>query len=326
MTRSDSEPNGPRADDAVQPRANEDAELEDLPIEEAIDALYRAPLSGFTEARNDLAKRLKSRGRSDDAALVGTLAKPSLSAWGVNQLVWHSPATYAALIRAGDELRVAERQSLAGAEALIGDTRLARDDAIRDAMSAIQQSFDAAGQPLTEAVGRRIMASLDAVASYGSHYPTPPPGRLFSDVAPPGFAELAVLAATPLTPLTARPDTTGEPKAAPPFSPTATASRARAQPTPAASARSAEQAAKHDAARRRLLAKKSVVDKATAVLERRQTQMADALRALEIVRASLSEAEARVEDLKTAHAEVNKQVAAAQLDYDRAQAELETES
>src|SRR4029077_6745043 len=54
-----------------------------------VDALFKLPLAEFTGARNDLAARLKREGHTDDSNLIKKLAKPSISAWAVNQLHWN---------------------------------------------------------------------------------------------------------------------------------------------------------------------------------------------------------------------------------------------
>ena len=54
-----------------------------------MDALFKLPLAEFTGARNDLAARLKREGRANDSNFVKALAKPSISAWAVNQLHWN---------------------------------------------------------------------------------------------------------------------------------------------------------------------------------------------------------------------------------------------
>jgi len=55
-------------------------------LNDDVDELFKLPLAEFIDARNSLAKQLKQSGRTDDANLVKTLAKPSVSAWTVNQL------------------------------------------------------------------------------------------------------------------------------------------------------------------------------------------------------------------------------------------------
>ena len=57
-------------------------------LKDDIDELFKLPLAEFIGARNELATRLKKSGQANDANLVKTLAKPSVSAWTVNQLYW----------------------------------------------------------------------------------------------------------------------------------------------------------------------------------------------------------------------------------------------
>jgi len=70
-----------------------------------IDALYKLPLAEFTAARNTLVSQLKKGGRAREADLVKALAKPSISAWGVNQLYWKHRAECDRLIKAGQRFR-----------------------------------------------------------------------------------------------------------------------------------------------------------------------------------------------------------------------------
>src|SRR5689334_9398657 len=57
-------------------------------LEDDVDDLFKLPLVDFTGARNNLAARLKREGRANDSNLVKALAKPSVTAWAVNQLHW----------------------------------------------------------------------------------------------------------------------------------------------------------------------------------------------------------------------------------------------
>src|SRR5262245_55314886 len=70
-----------------------------------IDSLYSLPLAEFTSARNALAARLKKSGKSDEAEQVKTLAKPSVSAWAVNQLYWGHRDAFDRLLATGRALR-----------------------------------------------------------------------------------------------------------------------------------------------------------------------------------------------------------------------------
>jgi hypothetical protein len=76
--------------------------------------LYGVPLERFTAERNALAKQLRREGRREEAAAVGELRKPSVAAWAVNQLVRTQGNEVAALFEAGDALKHAQSQLVAG--------------------------------------------------------------------------------------------------------------------------------------------------------------------------------------------------------------------
>ena len=78
------------------------------------DDLYGLPLDEFTPARDALAKELRQAGRRDAADEVKALRKPSVSAWAVNQAARRRPQDVKALVKAGDELRKAQRQAVSG--------------------------------------------------------------------------------------------------------------------------------------------------------------------------------------------------------------------
>ncbi|MDQ3824053.1 MAG: hypothetical protein M3321_12520, partial [Actinomycetota bacterium] len=83
-------------------------------LEQELDDLYGRPLAEFTAARNDLAKRLKKAGQADEAARVGALGKPTVSAWAVNQLARRQADRVSELLDAGGALVDAQRGALAG--------------------------------------------------------------------------------------------------------------------------------------------------------------------------------------------------------------------
>ena len=78
------------------------------------DDLYGLPVEEFTKARDELAKELRTAGKKEAADEVKSLRKPSVSAWAVNQAVRRSPPEAKALVKAGDELRKAQRGVVSG--------------------------------------------------------------------------------------------------------------------------------------------------------------------------------------------------------------------
>jgi hypothetical protein len=79
-----------------------------------IDRLYASPPEEFIAARDELAKRLKTEGKSEEAAELKGLPRPTVAAWAANQVARQSPAEVAELLTAGAELRKAQRKALSG--------------------------------------------------------------------------------------------------------------------------------------------------------------------------------------------------------------------
>ncbi|HUE82082.1 MAG TPA: hypothetical protein VMM84_08195 [Pyrinomonadaceae bacterium] len=92
--------------------------------EDEVNALFRLPLAEFTGARNALAARLKKSGRGDEALLVKALAKPSISAWAVNQLYWNHREPFDRLLVSGERFHKAQTSRSAGK---LADMRSALD-------------------------------------------------------------------------------------------------------------------------------------------------------------------------------------------------------
>lgn len=128
--------------------------------------LYGLPLDQFTAQRNSLAKSLRRDGRSDEAARVAKLRKPSVAAWGVNQLVRTQPRDLDALLKAGDALRKAQDQLLAKR----GDSAALRS-AVEAERAVVQRLSETArgllssdGHELTPARLEQVTETLHAVA------------------------------------------------------------------------------------------------------------------------------------------------------------------
>ncbi|HEX2268270.1 MAG TPA: hypothetical protein VHH35_01975 [Pyrinomonadaceae bacterium] len=160
-------------------------------LDDEVDGLFKLPLSEFVGERNTLAAKLKQTGRADDANFVKTLAKPSISAWTVNQLYWHHRAAFDKLLAAGQRFHKAQTSSLAGK---VTDMRGALD-ARRDALAhlsdlATSLLTEAGHNPSLETI-RRITTTLEAISALASVSDGPTLGRLTQDVDPPGFESLA---------------------------------------------------------------------------------------------------------------------------------------
>ena len=162
-------------------------------LDDDIDALFKLALPEFTGARNDLAARLKREGRANDANLVKALAKPSVSAWAVNQLYWKHRQAFDRLLATSQHIRQAQSSQTAGRIADMRGSLDARSEALTqltDLATALLR--DAGHNPAPDAL-HRITTTLEALSAYATLSGGPTPGRLTQDVDPPGFGSLASL-------------------------------------------------------------------------------------------------------------------------------------
>jgi len=160
-------------------------------LNDEVNELFKLPLAEFTDARNELAKRLKQSGRAEDANLVKTLVKPSVSAWTVNQLYWNHRVAFDRLLAAGQRFHKAQASGLAGKVADLRAALEARRQALMR-LSELAESLlnDAGHNPSPETI-RRVTTTLEAISAHASVADGPALGRLSQDVDPPGFELLA---------------------------------------------------------------------------------------------------------------------------------------
>jgi len=187
------------------PGSENKSQIEDQ-LEDQVDALFKLPLAEFIGARNELVARLKRGGRSDDANLVKAMAKPSVSAWVVNQLYWYHREEFDELLAAGGRVRQAQPSRTSAHAADMRESLEARRESLearREALRRLTESATAmlgdAGHNPTPDTLHRITTTLEAVSAYASLSDGPTPGRLSRDLDPPGFESLASLMAGALT-------------------------------------------------------------------------------------------------------------------------------
>jgi hypothetical protein len=183
---------------------------QDLNVAKAAD-LYGLPLDEFTRARDELARELRRAGKKEEADEVKALRKPPVSAWTVNQAARRHPQEMKALVKAGEDLRKAQRQAVSGRDpdALREATRRHRDRL--DELTAIaRRELGADGATLQRVVQNLRSASVDKEASK-----TLLAGTLTADVEQAGFGSLLSVVAPGSTRPKARPKPAAKPKAAP---------------------------------------------------------------------------------------------------------------
>ena len=159
-------------------------------LSQELDELFQLPLAEFTNARNEIATRLKKSGNANEAQVVKSLAKPSVSAWAVNQLYWNYRKEFDQLIDAGQRVRKFQTSGFAGK---IGEMRNAMDTrtGVLNRMSEIAAALlTEAGNSPTPDMLRRITTTLEALSSFASLEDGPTLGRMTQDVDPPGFDAL----------------------------------------------------------------------------------------------------------------------------------------
>ncbi len=157
-------------------------------LNDDVDQLFKLQLAEFTAARNALATRLKQGGRANDANLVKTLTKPSVSAWAVNQLYWNHRDAFDSLLAAGRSFRKAQ---LAGKVADMRTSLEARREALTELSDLATLLLNEAGHNSAPDTIHRITTTLEAISSLASLSDGPTLGRLSQDVDPPGFESLA---------------------------------------------------------------------------------------------------------------------------------------
>jgi hypothetical protein len=160
-------------------------------LEDDIDSLFKLPLSEFIGARNDLAARLKRDKRADDASLIKTLAKPSISAWAVNQLYWDHSEAFDRLLVTSQRFRQTQTSSTGSRIADLRESLESRGQALSDLLDlATILLRDGGHNPMPDTI-HRITTTLEALSAFATPGDGPTPGRLTQDVDPPGFGSLA---------------------------------------------------------------------------------------------------------------------------------------
>lgn len=152
--------------------------------DDPIDGLFRLPLPEFIGARKELAGHLKKNGYTDEARSVQALAKPSISAWTVNQLYWNHREEFDELISTGQRFRKAQSS---GKMVNMREALDARREALAQLSDLATEILNDAGHNPSLDVLRRITTTLEALSSLASFSGETTPGRLTQDIDPPGF-------------------------------------------------------------------------------------------------------------------------------------------
>lgn len=160
-------------------------------LDDDIDALFKLPLTEFVGARKALAARLKQNGFGSEAEGVKALAKPSISAWTVNQLYWRHREAFDELIATGQRFRKAQ---VNGKMVNMREALDARREALSHLSDLATEALGDAGHNPSLDTLRRISTTLEALSAATSVSASdsngPALGRLTQDIDPPGFDSL----------------------------------------------------------------------------------------------------------------------------------------
>jgi hypothetical protein len=158
-----------------------------------VDELYGLPLDRFVPERTAAARELRKAGDRDGAAEVAALRKPSVAAWAVNQLVRTQRRAVSELLEAGDVLRSAQDDVLAGR----GDARSLRaaGDREREAVETLTRAarglLTSGGNDLSPAIIDRVADTLHAAALDDEAREQVAQGRLERELRHVGLGSLA---------------------------------------------------------------------------------------------------------------------------------------
>ncbi len=260
------------------------------------DELYGLPLERFVPERGALAKELRAAGKRDAAAEVAALRKPTVAAWAVNQLIRTQRKLVDKLLAAGDALRGAQENLLAGS----GDARKLRQasEGERAALEALVERgrglLTDEGDELSAAVLERVSETLHAAALDEDARAQVADGRLLRELrhAGLGFGDVG---GVPLE----RP-AKAPPKRKPAAKPKAGASRKEAAAERAAAKEAQEQAdAERKAARLAQAAARKRAERAARALNAAQERRDRAAKTLEEADAALDAAREEAEAAAT---------------------------
>lgn len=265
-----------------------------MKLDDEIDALFQQSLADFTSSRNALASRLKKDGRAIDAERVKLLAKPSVSAWAVNQLYWEHRDAFNELIATGKRVRTGVRQA-GGKAANMRDSLDARRDALVQLSDLATELLTDAGHNPSLDTLRRVTTTLEALSAYALLGSGPTPGRLSNDVDPPSFESLALLMSGVSVDDVAEPRSRKSAAAAP-------AKQQKATPKPA------QKAAVDDEARKQ---RQLRIAAAKITLQEAKKSLVDARAMAQSLESMQKKAKAEVKDAETVRREAEARLAKA---------------
>jgi len=249
--------------------------VQPVTVADVADELYALTPAEFTAARDERARQVRAAGQRDEAAAIKKLARPTASAWLVNQLARVAPDSMIRLYEVGEALQEAQR-TLAGD--LMRELSVQRRQVINELLPAAAGLAEQAGQPASAAVLGEVRATLEAALADAGARAAVRSGRLTKALAYAGLGEVDLTAAlaVPTGPAEARRSTRGAHPSREPEPATSIRSERRSASDPAQGAVTAPHAPGADRAERAaeaLRTAQTAADRAAADLKAAEARL-----------------------------------------------------
>ena len=284
------------------------------PVEEAAEELYGLPPGEFTPARDERAKELRKSGDRDPADAVKALRKPTLAAWALNQLARQRGKELGRLLTAGERLRAAQEELLAGGDrSAFQEAAAAERELVAELTGAAREIVSEIGERPGAGLDEKISATLHAAALDEDTAEELRAGRMTRErEAIGGFG--ALTAGSPPSAPKAR--QLKKEKASKESAPKESAPKESAPKEPAADARRQERlaAARTDErhARRELETAQKTLESARTRAEAAEAHAADAVDRAKVASERMKEARRALSAAKKAHSRAEKSLKSAE--------------
>jgi DNA repair exonuclease SbcCD ATPase subunit len=150
-------------------------------VDDVAGRLYGLPLEDFTRERDAAARELRKAKDRDAADAVAKLPKPSQGAWAANTLAREHRDLVDALLDAGDELRAAQEDAVAGKGAsALRDAAAVEREAV-EALVDVAKELKPAGRKPSAQTLERLRTTLHAAATDDDVRTALDQGRLVED-------------------------------------------------------------------------------------------------------------------------------------------------
>ncbi len=169
--------------------------MQPVTVADVADQLYALPPAEFTAVRDERAREVRAAGQRDEAAAIRKLARPTASAWLVNQLSRTAPDQLSRLTEVGEALGEAQR-TLAGDR--LRELSAQRRQVINELLAAVADVAARGGQPASAVVMGEVRSTLEAALADAGARAAVLSGRLTKALTYAGIGEVDLSAAVAL--------------------------------------------------------------------------------------------------------------------------------